>query len=100
MAGMFSAPGEISATITSHLDSVLANGDRGVPPFPGWRRKAILRPSTDHTGCVSRDVEGAIKRIGWSGINRPMKLWSVRFETNASVLPSGDHVGDSILPRL
>src|SRR5712691_4499266 len=28
-----------------------------------------------------------------------MKLWSPRFETNASVLPSGDQVGDSLVPR-
>src|SRR5215470_17710756 len=53
-----------SATITSHGDSVRASGDRGFPPLPGWRKKAILRPSIDQTGCESRDVDGAMKRIG------------------------------------
>ena len=28
-----------------------------------------------------------------------MKLWSPRFETNASVRPSGDHAGDWLVPR-
>ena len=28
-----------------------------------------------------------------------MKLWSPRLETNASVRTSGDHTGDSLLPR-
>jgi hypothetical protein len=35
-----------------------------VPPVPGWRKNAILFPSTDQTGCESRDVEGAMNRIG------------------------------------
>ena len=28
-----------------------------------------------------------------------MKLWSSRFDTNASDRPSGDHTGDSLVPR-
>src|SRR5438093_871683 len=28
-----------------------------------------------------------------------MRLWSPRFETKASVRPSGDHAGDSLAPR-
>src|SRR5213593_3159429 len=89
-----------SATKIFHGKSARARGERGVPPAPGCRRNAILRPSADQAGNESRDVEGATKRIGWSGpANNPIKLWSPRLETNARVFPSGDHNGDSLEPR-
>src|SRR2546430_17383958 len=86
-----------SATTIFHGKSTRASGERGVPPVPGWRRKAILRPSADHAGNESREVEGATKRIDRSTpVNNPIKLWSPRLEPNASVFPSVDHVGDSL----
>ena len=39
-------------------------GDRGVPPVPGCRRNAILRPSGDQAGEESREVDAAMNRIG------------------------------------
>ena len=45
-------------------------------------------------------MDGARYRIGWSvPVNSAMKLWSPRSDTNASVRPSGDHAGDSLVPR-
>src|SRR5215831_8561556 len=65
VAGIVSARVDpISATMRLHGVSFRAIGDRGVPPVPGWRRNAIFRPSIDQTGCVSRDVEGAMNRTG------------------------------------
>ena len=64
----------MSAIITAHGDSVRANGDRGVPPLPGWRRNASFFPSGDHAGRESREVDGAMNRMGRSGVNSPMKL--------------------------
>ena len=90
----------ISATRICHGDgSFRASGRRGAPPVPGWRRNAIFRPSADQAGEVSRDVEAAMNRIGSPDVYNPMKLWSVRSDTNASVRPSGDHAGDSLVPR-
>src|SRR5215475_9447044 len=40
----------ILATMRLYGVSFRANGDRGVPPVPGWRRNAIFRPSIDQTG--------------------------------------------------
>src|SRR5690349_12695490 len=53
-----------SAIRTDHGVSVRASGDRGVPPVPGGRRNATFFPSSDQTGEVSRDVDGAMNRIG------------------------------------
>src|SRR5262245_14900393 len=50
-------------------------------------------------GIESRDVDGAMNRMEWPGVNKPIKLWSVRSDTNASVCPSGDQVGASLVPR-
>src|SRR5262245_4742804 len=88
-----------STTRISHGESTRASGDRGVPPAPGWRKNAILRPSGDQTGEESRDVDGARNQMGLPGLNNPIKLWSPRFDTNASVRPSGDHSGEPLLPR-
>ena len=63
-----------SAMRIIHGKSVRASGGRGAPPLPGWRKKAIFRPSDDQAGNESREVDGAIKRIGRSGLNSPMKL--------------------------
>ena len=57
-------PAGMSAIITSHGESVRASGERGVPPVPGWRKNAIFRPSADQAGCESREVDGAMNRIG------------------------------------
>src|SRR3954462_211225 len=73
-----------------------APAERGVPPVPGCRRNAIFFPSGDHAGMESREVDGAMNRMGWSCVYRPIKLCSVRLDTNARVRPSGDHVGDSL----
>src|SRR6185295_15480809 len=63
-----------SATSISHGASLRESGDCGVPPVPGWRRNTIFRPSGDHDGSASREVEGAMNRIGCPGVNNPMKL--------------------------
>ena len=55
--------------------------------------------SADHIGIESREVDGAKKRIARPGVNNPTKLWSVRSEIKANVCPSGDHVGESLVPR-
>src|SRR5689334_1252201 len=83
-----------SATMIDHDCCGSSSGDRGAPPAPGERTNAIFRPSSDHTGSSSRVVFGLMYAIGRPDVNSPMKLWSPRFDTNASVLPSGDHAGD------
>src|SRR5438045_6923511 len=94
-----SSGAETSATMIDHDCCGSSSGERGVPPAPGERTKAIFRPSIDHTGSSSRVVFGLIYRIGCPCVKRPMKLWSPRFDTNASVFPSGDQIGEPLEPR-
>ena len=50
--------------------------------------------ATRRARSTARDSESAARAV-----KMPMKLWSSRFETNASARPSGDHAGDSLVPR-
>ena len=92
--------GRASAIMIAHGCGCWTSGDCGVPPRPGCRTNATWRPSPDHDGPASRDVDGARYRIGCdASVKMPMNPWSSRSDTKASERPSGDHAGASLVPR-